>query len=183
LLQKPYYLPVLEFCFLLEPRVEDFFARSVCNTVGLRKVWSFDSIYCPHDNRGSFFCTLAHILFMKARVRVSVQWRVFCLGKCIRHEHFDWHSLWPKKSLMEITEVGFEFPWNLIELMLCAWSKFPGSWTIGRHSQPACFCCAHYCSCLHTISLLLDRTSGCWTIECKWCWCMAINSEWMWKRM
>jgi hypothetical protein len=53
---------------------------------------------------------------MKARIRVSVQWRVFCSGKWIRHEHFDWHPLRPKKSLMEITEVGLELPWNLIEL-------------------------------------------------------------------
>jgi hypothetical protein len=43
-LKKPYYLPMLEFCFVLKPRVEDSFARSVCNTVGLRKVRSFDSI-------------------------------------------------------------------------------------------------------------------------------------------
>ncbi len=93
LLEKPYYLPVLVFCFLLKPRVEELFAISVCNTVGLRKVRSFDAIYYPHNNNGSFVHTLAHILFMKARVRVNVQWRVFCLGKWIRQEHFDWHSL------------------------------------------------------------------------------------------
>jgi hypothetical protein len=45
------------------------------------------------------FAHLHTYTLYESRVRVSVQWRVFCSGKWIRHEHFDW---------------------NLMELMLCA---------------------------------------------------------------